>query len=196
MTNIDIAYPLHWPEGWPREKSKAMRSRFSTTFAAARQTLLDEISRLGGRYPTISTNVNLRRDGLPYANQPEPDDKGVAVYFELKGKPMCFACDRWNKVGCNIQAVAKSIEAMRGLDRWGCSEILNRAFDGFLMLPSGDIKPSWCHVFGVAQIAEEDAVKAIYRSLSKKHHPDHGGDPEKFRKVQEAWEDFKRGAGR
>ncbi len=189
MTNIDIAYPLHWPEGWPREKSKAMRSRFSTTFAAARQTLLDEISRLGGRYPTISTNVNLRRDGLPYANQPEPDDKGVAVYFELKGKPMCFAYDRWNKVGCNIQAVAKSIEAMRGLDRWGCSEILNRAFDGFKLLTSSENKKPWCQVLGLPIIHTREDVIKNYKQLVKKHHPDVGGDPNVFMEIQEAYKE-------
>ena len=29
----------------------------------------------------LSMNVDLRRDGLPYANYKEPIDPGVAVYF-------------------------------------------------------------------------------------------------------------------
>lgn len=185
---IDTAYPLHWPEGRPRT-SKPQRSRFSTTFACARDNLLSEIKRLGGWYPTISTNVNLRRDGLPYANRPEPDDKGVAVYFELKGKPQCIPCDKWDRVGDNIHAIAKSIEAMRGLERWGGSDIMNQAFSGFQMLPGGTT-PSWATVLGVSRDDHHDTIKTNYRLLAKEHHPDHGGDPRKFNEVQQAWEDY------
>jgi hypothetical protein len=48
-----------------------------------RVALLNEIKLLGGRLPVISTNVRLRRDGLPYANDHVPDDKGAAVYFQF-----------------------------------------------------------------------------------------------------------------
>ncbi len=195
MVNIDIAYPLHWPEGMART-SKPKQSRFNTTFGKSRGYLLSELTRLGARYHTVSTNVNLRRDGLPYAGQSEPNDKGVAVYFELNGKPMCFACDRWDKMGCNIHAVAKSIEAMRGLDRWGCSEILNRAFDGFLMLPSNaESQPSWCKVLDVSPDDPHEKIKTNYRLLAKEHHPDQGGSAIKFREVQEAWSDYQKAVG-
>lgn len=77
------AYPLHWPAGWPRT-SAPQRSRFDGGFAKIRDELFAEIERLGGRYIVLSTNVALRRDGLPYANQAEPPDSGVAVYFERR----------------------------------------------------------------------------------------------------------------
>ena len=31
-------------------------------------------------------------------------------------------------------------------------------------------------------------AKARYRELVKKHHPDVGGDPEQFKRIQAAWE--------
>ena len=41
---------------------------------------------------------------------------------------------------------------------------------------------------GVPNTASEDEIKKAYRKLAREHHPDKGGDPEKFRKVQEAYE--------
>lgn len=90
------AYPLAWPGGWPRTKRRE-RSRFDGQFAKVRDEMLREIGLLGGRYVVLSTNVALRRDGLPYANQAEPADPAVAVYFERRGRQMVFACDKWDR---------------------------------------------------------------------------------------------------
>jgi DnaJ-class molecular chaperone len=43
-------------------------------------------------------------------------------------------------------------------------------------------------VLGVPQNATTDDIKKAYRKLAREHHPDKGGDPEKFKKVQEAYE--------
>jgi DnaJ-class molecular chaperone len=43
-------------------------------------------------------------------------------------------------------------------------------------------------VLGVPQNATADDIKKAYRKLAREHHPDKGGDPEKFKKVQEAYE--------
>jgi curved DNA-binding protein CbpA len=40
---------------------------------------------------------------------------------------------------------------------------------------------------GVNKDADEKDIKNAYRTLAKKHHPDKGGDPEEFRKVQHAY---------
>ena len=41
---------------------------------------------------------------------------------------------------------------------------------------------------GVAKDAGPDEIKKAYRKLAREHHPDKGGDAEKFKKVQEAYE--------
>ena len=43
-------------------------------------------------------------------------------------------------------------------------------------------------VLGLDRNATPDDVKKAYRKLAREHHPDKGGDPEKFKKVQEAYE--------
>lgn len=76
------AYPLHWPAGWPRTPAdKRGRACFETGFGKARDGLLKEVALMGGRLPVLSSNVELRRDGLPYANGKAPADPGVAIYF-------------------------------------------------------------------------------------------------------------------
>jgi len=41
---------------------------------------------------------------------------------------------------------------------------------------------------GLAKDATPEEIKKAYRSLARTHHPDKGGDAEKFKKVQEAYE--------
>jgi DnaJ-class molecular chaperone len=43
-------------------------------------------------------------------------------------------------------------------------------------------------VLGLTKDATTDDIKKAYRKLAREHHPDKRGDPEKFRKVQEAYE--------
>jgi DnaJ-class molecular chaperone len=43
-------------------------------------------------------------------------------------------------------------------------------------------------VLGLNKDASQDEIKKAYRKLAREHHPDKGGDPEKFKKVQEAYE--------
>ena len=43
-------------------------------------------------------------------------------------------------------------------------------------------------IFGVSQNANKTELKAAYRRLVKKHHPDTGGDKNKFLEIQLAWE--------
>ena len=127
------AYPLYWPEGRKRltqwERSAA---KFEATFARARDNIVREVQLLVGKYSKldviISTNIPLRRDGLPLANYRTVDDTGVAVYFTYKKRQMCFACDRWLKIEDNMQAICKTIEALRGVARWGTGDMMEAAF--------------------------------------------------------------------
>src|SRR5688500_16642824 len=41
---------------------------------------------------------------------------------------------------------------------------------------------------GVSDSATEKEIKAAYRRLSKKHHPDSGGDEDRFKEVSAAWD--------
>lgn len=42
-------------------------------------------------------------------------------------------------------------------------------------------------VLGITRSASQDEVKKAFRTMAKKHHPDHGGDESKFKEVSEAY---------
>ena len=126
------AFPLHWPEGWKRCPSYARgHLQGRTGFGVARDRLLRELRLLGAQHVVLSSNIPLRRDGLPYADFRRPDDPGVAVYFLYRKRQMCFACDRYYMTEDNVRTIALTIEAMGGIERWGASDMIERAFNGF-----------------------------------------------------------------
>lgn len=187
------AYPLCWP---PTRKRVSYRetARFDTTFARARDEIVRQVGMLIGRYEAskgliISTNIALRRDGLPLAAQRQPDDPGVAIYFAYKKRQMCFACDRWKKIEDNMQAIAKTIDALRGVARWGTGDMMEAAFTGFAALPAPGQTTgrSWRTVLGAIEGDTLEQVKAKYRKLSGEHHPDRGGSQEAMTELNWAW---------
>ncbi len=190
MESIE-AYPLSWPIGQPRS-DRTERSRFRTSFERARRLLVREVERMGGRDLIISTNVPLRNDGFPFANHKRPDDTGVAIYFNRKGKQLCFACDRWYLPEENILAICKTIEAMRGIERWGSSDLLDRVFTGFAQLaaPEGSASPrpqGWWQVleYGVLEDVPSDPelLKIRWKELARRYHPDMGDEADGQRMV-------------
>jgi hypothetical protein len=160
------SYPLHWPAGRPRTpRNQISYSRFSPGNRAQEvRSVQDELWRLGAKNVIVSTNVRLRRDGLPYAGDKAPDDQGVAVYFDYLGGQKCFACDRWETVEENLRAIFKSIEAIRGLDRWGSKSFVDAAFTGFAALPSPEMQKPWWEVLG------KDEIRSAYRRKSMELH--------------------------
>ena len=199
------AYPLSWPAGWPRTRaSERQAGAFDGTFDRVRRELLAEIDRiaLGPKARThtlsrviVSTNLPLRRDGQPYAETRRLDDPGVAVYFERRGKPVCFACDKFDAVWKNMRAVQKTIEALRGIERWGSSQLLDRAFAGFTALPERAKTESCWAVLGVPAGATRTAIDQAYRDLARAWHPDAGGSHESMTKLNRARDEALASAG-
>lgn len=185
------ASPLQWPNGKRRARYR-QSSRFKTSFSSARDGLLREINLLGGRQPVISSDLKLRQDGLPLAKQRQPDDPGVAVYFTYNGKQMCFACDKWSSIGDNIQAVRLTIEALRGIERWGSGDMMAQAFHGFEALPApehGTVAKPWWVVLDCSPEADLVTVTAQAKKLRMRYHPDRPeGDADRFHEITQAYE--------
>lgn len=189
--NTDKRYPLCWPESWPRTLTHKIKdSSFRVTPGSAQNNLLAELRKLGARQIIISTNIKLRNDGLPYTSLRSPDDRGVAVYFKYKNRNMVFACDKYKIIGDNIHAIGKTIEALRGIERWGASDMLERAFTGFESLPGPDhvIARSWRDVLDYYGDDLQEANKA-YKIARAKAHTDRGGSTEQYYEVNRAWSD-------
>lgn len=209
------AYPLTWPRGVPRTTHResarfhstawrqssyvrpgatapeSYRTRSHLTVAAATDDLRVELERLGARSPiVISSNVPLRRDGLPMSGRAEPGDPGVAVYFSLKGVETCIAIDKFDRVAANLRAISHTIAAMRGIERWGGAALVEAAFTGFQGLPapgesSGE---AWWDVLKIAPDAPRGTIEEAARVLLAQTHPDKGGTADAFIRVRTALE--------
>lgn len=181
------AYPLEWPSGWKRTRTPRS-APFNITPAKALKETLWEIDQLGGAWPVVSTNVPLRQDGMPRASYRGLDDTGVAIYFQHKKAQKVFACDQYDTVGDNIRAIGKTIGAIRGIDRWGASDLLERTLSAFDALPppSDNNAPLWPIVLGVSPDASEETIEAAFRSKARETHPDTGGTAEAFQAVSAA----------
>jgi hypothetical protein len=119
----------------------------------------------------------------------EPVDPGVAVYFVRNEKQVVFACDKYDFLRENIHAIAKTLEAMRGIERWGASEMMERAFSGFKGLPetAGKGEDAWI-VLGIAPMSPAHLVTLVHRDLVRKLHA-RGAGSDEFARVNVARDD-------
>lgn len=216
--NNQNAFPLSWPKTWKRTDSHlraaapffvtrttyddagvsryAGRTRRSMSDAA--EEVLRQLAQLGAQQVVISTNVELRNDGLPYSNRRPPEDPGAAVYFVLRKRPCVLASDKWKRVEDNLWAIAKHIEALRGQERWGVGSV-EQAFAGYTALPApGDsTAATWYNVLGVSADCSYDDALAAYRAEAMKTHPDKpGGSHESMSRLNASWDQARQHFGR
>lgn len=204
-------YPLAWPDGWKRtpgaQRKRAQFGKGERQYSSvpggsswmrrkdlsvydATTRVLTELQRLGVLEgdSVISTNLQVRLDGLPRSNQSEPGDPGVAVYWQTRGEPMrVMATDRYDRVADNLAAIAATLEAMRAIERHGGAQILERAFTGFDALPDPNNR-NWRDVLG-KDVTDRAQLEAVYKRLRSESHPDKGGSAERFHDVQRAYDD-------
>lgn len=184
------AYPLQWPMGYKRT-SRRFSSRFKTTMDTAQNFLRAEVNRLGGISLVISTNIPTRQDGGLYADwmRRKIDDPGVAIYFRYKGKEVSMCCDQYLTVWENIYALGKGIEALRGMERWGVSEFMERAFTGFAALPHAEDENDIWLILGLgSKPLDKETVNAAYKAKCKTEHPDTGGSNDRFVRLKTAYD--------
>jgi hypothetical protein len=186
------AYPLSWPEGWPRAKHRKV-SPYKVSTDSALESLLGDLRLMGARNVIVSSNVPLRRDGTMYRgdhSESAMPDPGVALYWDdRQGNPRVIACDVWRTVRENVRALGMAIEYLRGLERCGASSILERAFAGFARLPAA--ADCWS-VLGFSGRVARHEVDARYRELARKHHPDRGGDHQQMARINAAYQEATR----
>ena len=85
MTDLPPAYPLQWPASKPRRHPNDRKiGRFSTknrtiTIAGAFSRLQAELDRIGANLPVISSNLELKADGLPRSTPNGPGPAGAVA---------------------------------------------------------------------------------------------------------------------
>jgi hypothetical protein len=180
------AYPLTWPEHFPRAKYRE-DGKFKTALPAAlknvegslRMFASDSGKKLEGL--VLSSNVTLGSSA--------PADPGVAVWFTWDGLGVCIAVDRYRSVASNLQAIHHIIEARRVELRHGTLALVRATFQGFKALPAPAGKRNWWDVLSLPKDCSREDVKAAFRRLATVHHPDKPtGSHEKMAELNAAQE--------
>ncbi len=191
------AYPLQWPEGWPRTPypDQINTNRFSTTFDRAKRQLFEEMRLLKATDVVISSWLPLNRDGTPRADaaRRKIEDPGVAVYFRLRGRDLVIARDAFMTVHDNLRSIGLSIEGLRQMERHGGAHMMDRAFTGFMAIEHRD----WRKVMGFApgERPGPNSLMIRWKQLAKERHPDSGGSEGQMSNLNVAYADARRELG-
>lgn len=141
----------------------------------------------------------IRLDGLPRKGA-RPNDPAVILSFDSRVGPLRYGCDTYWSHEDNLRGIALALEALRAVDRYGVTK-RGEQYQGWAALPpagEGDMSAEEAEAFirhhGIPTPDEDDYVREIakiplarfYRRAAKRLHPDVGGDPTEWAKLDRA----------
>lgn len=194
--------PPIWPFGDRTRYPE--RSRFRAGRAETLRLLEHELGELG--VATWSKPIileagyregDIRQDGLPRADA-KLRDQAVILSFETRHGPLRYGTDRFTAFDDNLRAIALSLQALRAVDRYGVTH-KGEQYRGWLALPPGPAT-AMTREEAIAFLEREGGnpltshgvtelwAGAAYRRIAKRAHPDAGGDPELWTRLERAKE--------
>ena len=195
----DIEVQFEPLETWPGEHTAERRkSQFHTGFVVTMRQLERELTALECERVVIQIDADrsqIRRDGLLRADaRARP---AVIVSFDSKFGPVSYPCDTFDDWSDNLRAITLALESLRKIDRYGVSN-RGQQYRGWQALPAptrpcfktkeeaiGFLKK----ILGVGiYIGTHENIERAIRAAESQTHPDHGGNPDDFKRVQAARE--------
>jgi len=189
-----IPMPEPWP-GKPTPEWKRSRAPFKGTPGKALKLLAREIRMLNGKNVRIAIDVRpdqIRLDGQLYASA-RARSPGVVVLFDVSDGTLQFPCDRFLYWESNVDAVARALEALRMVDRYGVQQ--GKQYTGFKQIPASTgttmdtreaatVIASGQESFSAADVLRDRIVaRDAVRIARARTHPDAGGSPETFHRI-------------
>jgi hypothetical protein len=181
-----MAYVLRPMPTWPHGETKGRRNaqfkspshREGDRWIPGRripwdQTLVEleyEVDQLGGRDIVIGVGLgeyDIRQDGAPRANARPMSHPGVEISFDSRYGRLTYATDVFTDWRDNVRAVAKGLEALRAVERWGVAK-RGQQYAGFALLTAGPGQEE----LGRQLVERHGGVTEALRAT----HPDTGGD--------------------
>lgn len=140
----------------------------------------------------------------------EFDSGEYEIVFDRNGRRYVFRCRKWPVALDNFRAAQRTISLLySAMEEYGVAQTLTdiksgqkRTSDPFerfflpfeatpddtvLLLGSG--VNSWWEILGVSKSAAKQEIINAFRALAHVHHPDHGGNPDDFKRIRQAYED-------
>lgn len=181
-------------------------SRFTAGWSDTLDLLLREVDMLRGKNLVLGVDVpeaDFKLNGELRARA-KAATPAVEVAFESKHGPLIYRCDRYNGTPWgnkmelwqhNVRAIALGLEALRAVDRYGITHTAEQ-YAGFKAIgsgqssgfPSAEAAKEWLFSEEATGIAGGLGltIQTAYRHAVKTHHPDRGGDPAMWAKVDAA----------
>jgi hypothetical protein len=194
-------------DAWPGRPTKnRQNSSFRADYTNTLQLLDYELDRLDARSATVRLALHggaIRRDGWPRSDA-RPHHPGVVLEFrDPKGEQLHY-CDTYHDWQSNLRAIAKTLESLRDIARWGAAH--GQQYRGFYKeLPAGSAQAAPAPLTReraaavLVELAAEPGVtatqvlastviaKALFQAATKRCHPDTSGSEERQRRLNEAW---------
>jgi len=120
------------------------------------------------------------------------------IVFDREGQRYVFRCGKYPDPLDNLRAAQLAITYIwRAIEEYGVvseQQELDRVFaqfflgfaatpdDTVLLLGSG--REDWWQVLGVEPDSDQTAIRNAYRALARVHHPDAGGNPQEFGRLE------------
>jgi hypothetical protein len=195
---MTIAPIREWPGAMTRRRT---RSQFSARNADRLELLTRELRMLNAKNIELLVAIDagqFRLDGKPRAGA-KSDHPGVILSFTSSVGPLSYPCDTYDRWEDNLYAIARSLEALRAVNRHGVTK-RGEQYRGFLPIESGAVAPDPFHdaasaVEWISRLLDRHEVShavegvdpmALVRIAQRLTHPDHGGDANDFRLVTAA----------
>src|SRR5260370_5130150 len=172
--------PAVWPTGKRTPASEGRSSPFRASYSDTLRLLSYELNQLEAREPIVAEagyqGHEIRLDGLPRRGA-LPQDPAIILSFGSRFGPLRYGCDSYDEHDATLRAIARSLEALRAVDRYGVSK-RGEQYAGWLALPAA------VDGFQGAEEAErfirEQAggagealnLATAYRRAARKLHPD------------------------
>lgn len=191
--------PLNGTTFPPDSRAQYENCRFKATYSQTMRDLKDELRRIGVDRAVIELEINeadLRKDGAMRASS-KPHGTRIRVSFEKPGAgPLQFACDTYGDWLYNIRAVAKTLEALRAVDRYGATQG-SQQYAGWAALPEAsgvdaDLKRDPIDVLRefAGNPMGDHSPRKLRQTAVFRNHPDHNPNaaPDAITRINAAYE--------
>lgn len=197
-----------WPDGmavapireWPGALSaRRQTSNFSASWSSTLSLLRAELRHLKARDVELLVALrpsDFRLDGKPRANARQ-EHPGVILSFESVVGHLSYAVDTFTTWQDNVRGIAKALEALRMVDRYGVTKH-GEQYRGFMAIEATAAPVGFAttqkaerYLYEVAGMVvdpaappfEPDALRRVLRKAQFRSHPDQGGDEATFQRV-------------
>jgi len=189
--------PAVWPTAQRTPVDERRWGQFKATWSATMELLERELRHLEATDPVVIEAGykphELRLDGAPRASA-QPSDPAIILSFGSRLGPLRYACDSYRENAANLRAIALTLEHLRAVDRYGVTK-RGEQYQGWAALPptgeagmSRDEAEAFIrHAAATGNgMGPQQTLREAYRRAARGLHPDVGGDPDEWAKLDRA----------